>query len=611
MAMGCVLFFLAVSVSAVPTCDHKLFMNRTCEPRGAYDKATKVNECACQALCNADSRCDHWVFQTTNVSLNCHLKDVPVNASDLQEGKCTVGPNSRGPTPAPQPAPPGAKNILYVIVDDLRNELGFTNKNPHIISPNLDALAAAGTVFDRAYVQQGVCSPSRNSCLSGRRPDTTKIWNFKGSFRDTLGAGVNSFPEAFKRNGYMVAGMGKVYHPGHPAKDDYPASWSEDWPYFQPKNFSSKTAALPDSSFQDGQITDAGVERLGDFRAKIDAAVAAGQTPKPFFLAVGLHKPHIPWVMPQRFLDMQTPENETDTAAHDTAPQNACNVSMYECYNLNAGGQKVNPYVPFAKDVQQDRRRQYRGATSWTDYNVGRLLAALDKHSFTADTAVIFHGDHGWLLGEHGGYCKQNNFELVARVPLIVKVPWLPATHGVRSQALVEIVDLYPTALDLMGLAHAAAVPDFAQLEGTSFAPLLTSHFAERLGGGSAWKNATFTQYPRCKSDDKGAPPQTEPWISPTDNACTGVEDSNFDAMGYSIRSDRWRYTLWVKWDGVKLAPLWNEIVGEELYDHEGDDGMDTDGFENVNLVDDAHADVRAQMRASLFAGWKASRPAA
>ena len=214
----------------------------------------------------------------------------------------------------------------------------------------------------------------------------------------------------------------------------------------------------------------------------------------------------------------------------------------------------------------------------------------------------------GWLLGEHGGYCKQNNFDLVARVPLIVKVPWLPATHGVRSQALVEIVDLYPTALELMGLASNASVPDFSELEGTSFVPLLSGG-AAALASGTAWKNATFTQYPRCKSDRKGHPANTEPWIAPTDNACTGVNDSQFDAMGYSIRSDRWRYTLWFKWDGAKVAPNYYEIVGEELYDHEGDDGMDTDGFENVNLVDDTHADVRAQMRASLFAGWKASKP--
>ena len=608
-----------LSVSA-PACDQSSFTNSTCEPEGAYSRVETADACACQAHCDADARCDHWVFQTTPQQGNCHFKDVPVDPSHLQKGKCTVGPNSRAPTPSPPPPPPapaGAKNVLYVIVDDLRNELGFTNKNPHIISPNLDALAAAGTVFDRAYVQQGVCSPSRNSFLSGRRPDTTQIWNFKGSFRDTLGAGINTFPEAFKRNGYMVAGMGKVYHPGHPANDDYPASWSEDWPYFQPKNFSSKTADLPDAAFQDGQITDAGVQRLGDFRAAIDAAAAAGAAPKPFFLAVGLHKPHVPWVMPQRFLDMQPPANETDTAAHDAAPANACNVSMYECYNLDdkASGQKVNPYFPFAKAVQQEYRRQYRGATSWTDHNVGRLLAALDAHGFTADTAVVFHGDHGWLLGEHGGYCKQNNFELVARVPLIVKVPWLPRTHGVRSQALVEIVDLFPTALELMGLASAAAVPDFAQLEGTSFAPLLLAAAsggaagAALLGSGASWKNATFTQYPRCRSDAKGAPPQTEPWVAPSDNACTAVEDSNFDAMGYSIRSDRWRYTLWVKWDGAKLAPIWDAVVGEELYDHDGDDGMDTDGFENVNLVDDAHADVRAQMRASLFAGWKASKP--
>ena len=109
--------------------------------------------------------------------------------------------------------------------------------------------------------------------------------------------------------------------------------------------------------------------------------------------------------MPQRFLDMQTSTNATDTAAHDRAPENACNVSMYECKNVG----QVDPYNPFPKSVQQDKRRQYRGATSWTDFNVGRLLKALDANNFTDDTLVLFHGDHGWLLGEHGGYRKQSN----------------------------------------------------------------------------------------------------------------------------------------------------------------------------------------------------------
>jgi arylsulfatase A-like enzyme len=497
--------------------------------------------------------------------------------------------------------------VLYIVVDDLRNELGYTNKNPHIISPNIDALAAAGTVFDRAYVQQGVCSPSRNSFLSGRRPDTTKIWNFKRSFRATL-PGATSFPEAFKRNGWMTSGIGKVYHPGSPPNHDFPRSWSPEWPYYAPEGYATKTSYLADSRFQDGMSADMGVTRISEFRAKMQADVAAGSTPRPFFLAVGLHKPHTPWVMPKRFLDMQASINETDTAVHDTAPSGGCDVSLYECKDVG----NVNPFRPFAKAVQQDKRRQYRAATTWTDFNVGRLLEALDANGFTNDTLVLFHGDHGWLLGEHGGYCKQSNFELVARVPLVVKAPWLPGTHGVRSRALVEIVDLFPTALELMGIHSADYVADVAELEGTSFAPLLTSPGTNsaQLATGVGWKNATFTQYPRCKSTDNGTPPNTASWNSPTDNPCTQVESDKFEAMGYSIRSDRWRYTLWVKWDGSALAPIWDQVVGEELYDHQGDDGRDTDAFENVNLLDDAHADVRAQMKASLMVGWRASKPA-
>jgi len=310
--------------------------------------------------------------------------------------------------------------------------------------------------------------------------------------------------------------------------------------------------------------------------------------------------------MPQRFLDMQTPEAQMDIAKNDKPPQGYCNVSLYRCANAVAAG-AVLPWEPAPKAQQQQARRLYRAAVSWTDYNVKRILSELDTLGLASSTAIIFHGDHGWHLGEHGVWCKHSNFELVARVPLIVYVPWLPQSHGKRSSALVELVDLMPTTLDLMGIKD--RIHDFDKLEGSSFLPLLQSDIAAEH-----WKNATFTQYPRCngtRTARKAANGNLLPWDYPTNNPCTGVNSDDFEAMGLSIRTLQWRYTLWLRWDGSKLAPQWDEeSVGEELYDHLNDAGNDTDSFENINLAPlTEHAAVKAELRKQLRMGWKAAKP--
>merc|ERR1712232_927937 len=235
---------------------------------------------------------------------------------------------------------------------------------------------------------------------------------------------------------------------------------------------------------------------------------------------------------PQRFLDMQTPEEKVDIAETNVPPEGYCNVSLYICKNgLHAAGGtgKELPWTPPSKAGQQKARREYRAAVSWTDNNVKRLLDELDTLGLADSTAIVFHGDHGWHLGEHGVWCKQSNFELVARVPLIV-------CSGSRKEL---------------------------------------------------------------------------PWEFPTDNPCTGTASTDFDAMGLSIRTLQWRYTLWLKWNGKTLAPEWNaDTVGEELYDHDGDLGDETDKFETVNLAtSSAHAAVKEQLRRQLKLGWKAALP--
>jgi iduronate 2-sulfatase len=317
--------------------------------------------------------------------------------------------------------------------------------------------------------------------------------------------------------------------------------------------------------------------------------------------------------MPQRFVDMQLPVNKTDVAVHDTPAKNYCNVSLHRCpaamSQVDYSPAAPLPWAPVPKEKQQEARQLYRAAVSWTDHNVQLLLDTLDTLNLTESTAIVFHGDHGWHLGEHGQWCKQSNDELVARVPLLVHVPWLPQSHGKRIGALVEIVDLMPFTLDLMGLADRTW--DFKQLEGFSFLPLLQDPATPE----EHWKSGVFTQYPRCNGsadlNNRAREGTLAPWDFPTNNACTLVDPSAFRAMGYSLRTLDYRYTLWLRWDGVNKTALWDQPeVGEELYVHTGDLGDDTDFFENENVAPlKNYATIKADLRGKLRAGWAAALP--
>ena len=272
---------------------------------------------------------------------------------------------------------------------------------------------------------------------------------------------------------------------------------------------------------------------------------------------------------------------------------------------------------------------------SFVDAQAGRVLDALDANGFADTTAVAFWGDHGWNLGEHGAFCKQSNFETVARIPMMLRVPWLlPSSAGsarrqpsraiatadahavdaaaagttpttpTRCKALVEAVDLFPTLLDVAGLDATALGK--AHFEGDSFAPVLRS--ALQGGGGACahFKNATFTQYPRCGATWRNID---------EDDPCTQDDSATFAVMGYSIFSaDGWRYTRWMHWTGGAesgAAVEWEQVTGEELYDHRNESGLSYFASELHNVANQSrYAGVRAELEAALKAGWRASRPA-
>jgi iduronate 2-sulfatase len=490
----------------------------------------------------------------------------------------------------PAPAKP---NILFIAVDDLRPELGCYGKD-YIKSPNIDRLAREGMVFNRAYCQQAVCSPSRSSLLTGTRPDTTKVWDLVTHFREALPA-VVTLPQHFKQSGYFVQGMGKIYHGGY----DDPPSWSVPWQtpkavkYALAENVKldqrqyegepdgdapSKTrkkksipgstadgppstgpnsrgpafegADVPDNTFQDGKVAELAVSTLRDMAKKKE----------PFFLAVGFIKPHLPFVAPKKYWDLYDPA-KIQLAPNKFRPKDA------PAYAILPGGELRNyhgiPEGSIPDDLARQLKHGYYAAVSYMDAQLGKVLDELDRLGLSTNTIIILWGDHGWKLGEHDAWCKHSNCENDANAPLILSVPGMK-NAGTRTDALVEFVDIYPTLSELAGL------PLPGHLEGASFKPLLDN--PKR-----AWKPAAFSQYPRSAGQ-------------------SGSEA----LMGYSMRTDRYRFTVWVgRNDHTKVDAI-------ELYDHQ------VDPQENTNVArDPANAELVNKLMAQWKQGWQGAKPPA
>ncbi|XP_062507887.1 iduronate 2-sulfatase-like [Corticium candelabrum] len=456
------------------------------------------------------------------------------------------------------------KNVLYFVIDDLRPQLGAYDQH-ETYTPNIDKLAKQALVFERAYCQQSVCAPSRNSFMTGRRPDTSKVWNFIDHFREK-GVGLNwsSMPQYFKEHGYFSSGVGKVFHKNLPPNFD-PPSWSDlsqfPWYYGDPGHCPKNTSwcALPrDHPFCDVNSTSIIIERL---------RYVAQNNSGPFFLAVGFHKPHLPWAFPEEFIKQYPNQSAISVAKFLYIPTGMPYIAFYN-------GMRPHKYsdlhrythnitTPYPVTVQQQLRRGYYAATTYMDSLVGKVLDELDRLGLSNDTIVALHGDHGYQLGEHNEWAKHTNFELATRVPFMIRVPWQPDTAGKKTSALVELVDVFPTLVELAGLP-----PCQENLDGLSLVPLFHNQT-------KTVKAAALSQYPRCGDYKNG-----------NADVCLHTNRSQFNYMGYSMRTDRYRYTEWVKWNGTKLEGDWHGLVARELYDHQGDDGNDFNAFENENIAE-------------------------
>lgn len=442
----------------------------------------------------------------------------------------------------------GRSNVVFIAVDDLRVELGCYG-GEHVHSPNIDRLAAEGILFERAYCQQTVCNPSRASLLTGLRPDTLRVWDLPTHFRQNLPDAV-TLPQHFKANGYHAQCVGKIFHNWR--QDDWkgdPASWSvpsvlhynshgNDKPQVDgelPPNLASGKGGtecrdVPDNAYFDGRVADTAVETLRQLK-EADA---------PFFLAVGFWKPHTPFNAPKKYWDLykraSVPVPER-VAPPDDVPEIALTSSRYR------GGAN--------SETLREMHHGHLAAISYLDAQIGKVLVELERLGLRENTIVVFWSDHGLHLGEHGLTRKTTAFELDARVPLIIASP----KHGSkrRTSALVELLDLYPTLTELCGLDTPGA------LEGESLVPLLENP-------GQTIKLVALTQTPR-PNYPRGEMPKV---------------------MGYSIRTDRFRYTEWRDF-------ATGAVKARELYDHRDDPG------ETHNVISrEGHADNVARLATLL-----------
>ncbi len=466
------------------------------------------------------------------------------------------------------------RNVLFIAVDDLRPEIGCYG-NPIAKTPNLDRLAARGIVFNHAYCQQAVCSPSRSSVMTGRRPDATRVWDLVTHFRVAL-PGTITLPQHFKANGYYCAALGKIYHNGF----EDGRSWNE--PHWYPNGQTVDTDPL-DSTKRIVNQMGGGVreylqqpmpgdndrpnaKRRGKKPPKGDAFEVSGKNEEelpdghtaveavkrlhalkekgqPFFLAVGFLKPHLPFVAPKKFWDLYDPD-KIPLPVIDHLPDGAPVFAGHDNSELHnyANCPKGNPIpADFAKIL----RHGYYACVSYTDAQVGRLLDAVDREGLADNTVIVLWGDHGWQLGDHGLWHKHTNFELATRAPLLIAAPGLK-TAGRKCDATVEFVDVYPTLADLCGLS----VP--SGLDGVSLKPWLEKPSAPAT-------KVAMSQFPR-----------------------SGPQTDNRPLMGYSIRDVRWRLTVWRdRTDGT--------VAATELYDEQNDPA------ESKNLAT-AHPDIVARL---------------
>lgn len=484
------------------------------------------------------------------------------------------------------------KNILFIAVDDLKpllSNYGATQMH----TPNFDRLAQMGMTFTNAHVQYAVCGPSRASVMTGSNPDKTKVWDLHTDFRESAPSLV-SMPEYLISQGYETTAVGKIYHKGSSSEGHDGKSWS--MPHQLPKNYdpkygdaafeyyqkpetkkkfaeleaeaaakgiknngklrsyvferlkpSTENADVSDTAYQDGLYTQTALKQMNDLV----------QTGKPWFLGVGYQKPHLPFVAPKKYWDLYD-RDKIELAEFQKLGEGTPKFAYHSFGELRAYSDIDND-LNIGDIIDEAKQRElihgYMACISYIDAQLGILLDELQRRNILDDTIIVLWGDHGWHLGDHTEWCKHSNFEQATRIPFMFAGPGVKKNQS--SHHPVNLVDLFPTVFEL---AH---VPQHSQTDGKSLVPLLDNDPSTNIE-----MDYAYHQYARGKR------------------------------MGYSIRTDRYRYTEWHdnnyrSYDTYKDS----NIVGRELYDYE------KDPLETKNFVDDAaYANIAKDLKVKLKA---------
>jgi iduronate 2-sulfatase len=441
--------------------------------------------------------------------------------------------------PTPVHAAPPKYNVLFLMADDLRPEL--VSYGSPALTPNLARLAKRSIQFDRAYCQQALCNPSRSSMLTGLRPESLRLWNNATHFRDH-NPDVTTIPLWFKEQGYTTRCVGKIFHNWHTEVKGDPRSWSapeflhyanhgNDKPVVDGELPADHATAprcecrnVPDEAYYDGRVAAEAVRVLAELKDR------------PFFLAVGFWKPHAPFNSPKKYWDLY--DRGKLPSLDPSRPAGAPEIAFHDSREIRGAPPKQ---IDFTDEQAAEIRHGYFANIAYMDAQLGKVLDALDNSGRADNTVIVFVGDHGYHIGEHSLWGKTSNFELDARVPMMISIPNSPLA-GLNSTSLVELLDLFPTLVELCGL------PQPKGLEGKSLGTIL-------LDPANSVKPAAFTQHPRPAYYDR------EPSKTPS-------------VMGYSVRTDGVRYTEWRNWKT-------GEVVARELYHHP------SDPHELRNAVDD------------------------
>jgi len=482
------------------------------------------------------------------------------------------------------------KNILFIAVDDLKPMLNVYGEN-QMHTPNFDRLAEMGVIFENAHVQQAVCGPSRASIMTGMYPDGTKVWDLHTNFRESAPE-LLSMPEYLITQGYETTATGKIYHAGSTSGGHDSKSWSI--PYVKPTNFDPKYGEPAFGAYQnpdtkkkfsalEKEAIAKGIKKQGQQRAYAkkklrpstesanvsDEAYNAGlytiqtlknietlqKTGKPFFVAVGYQKPHLPFVAPKKYWDLYKREEialaefqELSKGTPDIAYHSFGELRAFSDIDNNLGvGDRIN------EDKQRELVHGYMACISYIDAQIGKLLDALEKKNLLNNTVIVLWGDHGYHLGDHTLWNKHSNFEQATRIPLMFAGPGVEKNVKVKNP--VELVDVFPTLFDLAGV-------EIPNLDGNSLVPLLDNDAKTTIDVDYA-----ISQYRRHK-----------------------------EKMGYSLRTERYRYTEWHD-EGYRSYESYDDsaIVARELYDYE------TDPLETKNLVNETeYAKIVVELKSKL-----------